>query len=223
MKSVVFSFKGSSFAHPHFRVLRNLDVKYFCKRYLKHIVFVLLLLVGLAVGAAFAGNADEQLINSLDFLFTTNISARLEQDTFGIFSACFASDFIFLILIFLLGLAPWGVPVMPFVILFKGFGTGITAGYLISIHSLAGVGFYLLILLPGTFLFCFALVLLAVNSFVFSVGMFKQIIGRSNQIVSMREPLKRYLSQSMSALIMTFLASIIDAALWVLFSGAFKF
>lgn len=223
MKSVVFSFKGSTFARPHLRVLRNLDFKYFCKRYIRHISFVLLLFVGLAVGAIFARNADEQLMNSLDFLFTTNISARLKQDAFEIFCACFASNFVFLLTMFLLGTAPWGIPVMPFVILFKGFGTGITAGYLISLHALAGVGFYLLILLPGTFLFCFALVLLSVNSLNFSARMFRQTISKENQTTTLREPLKRYLSQSMSALIMTFCAAIIDTALWVMFSGAFKF
>lgn len=67
MKGVVFSFKGSSFVRPHFRGLSKSDIKYFCKRYLKHCAFVLLLLVGLAVGAVFAGKADEQLMNSLDF------------------------------------------------------------------------------------------------------------------------------------------------------------
>lgn len=223
MKSVVFSFKGSSFASPRFKGFRNLDIKYFCRRYLKHIIFVMLLLVGLAVGAIFARNADKQLMNSLDFLFTTNISARLEQDAFGIFCACFASDFIFLLTIFLLGTAPWGIPVMPFIILFKGFGTGITAGYLISLHELAGVGFYLLILLPGTFLFCFALVLMSVNSLDFSTKMFRLVIGKVNQTTVLRVPLKVFLSKSMSALIMTFCAAIIDTALWVLFSGAFKF
>lgn len=223
MRSVVFSFKGSSFVRPHFHGLKNLDVKYFCKRYLKHIAFVLLLLVGLAVGAVFARNADEQLMNSLDFLFTTNISARLDQDAFGIFCACFASDFIFLFAIFLLGMAPWGIPVMPFVILFKGFGTGITAGYLVSLHALTGVGFYLLIILPGTFLFCFALVLMSVNSLNCSAKMFMQIIGKTNQITAFSGQIKRYLSRSMSSLIMTFCAAIIDTALWMMFSGAFKF
>lgn len=223
MKSVVFSFKGSSFARPHFKGIRNLDVKYFCKRYLKHIIFVILLLLGLAVGAVFARNADEQLMDSLDFLFTTNISARLEQDAFGNFCACFASDFIFLLTIFLLGSAPWGIPVMPFVVLFKGFGTGITAGYLISLHALAGVGFYLLIILPGTFLFCIALVLMCVNSFEFSARMFKQTIGSINRTTVLKGPLRIFLSRSMSALIMTFCAAIMDTALWVMFSGAFKF
>lgn len=223
MKSVVFSFKGSSFARPHFKGLRKSDIKYFCKRYLKHCVFVLLLLIGLAVGAVFAGKADEQLINSLDFLFTTNISARLEQDVFGTFCACFASDFIFLISIFLLGMAPWGIPVIPFVILFKGFGVGITAGYLISLHSLAGVGFYLLIILPGTFLFCFALILMSVHSFYFSTKMFRQLVGKANEFTVMSESLKKYMSQSMTVLIMTFFAAILDTVLWLMFSGAFKF
>ena len=67
------------------------------------------------------------------------------------FVACFASDFIFLAVVFLLGLAPWGIPFLPFVSAFKGFGTGLTAAYLIITYSLKGAGFYLLVVLPGTF------------------------------------------------------------------------
>lgn len=223
MKSVVFSFKGSSFSRPHFRGFGKLDIKYFCKRYLKHCVLVLLLLIGLAVGAVFAGKADEQLMNSLDFLFTTNITARLEQDVFATFCSCFASDFIFIFAIFLLGMAPWGIPVIPFIVLFKGFGIGITAGYLVSLHSLAGVGFYLLIILPGTFLFCFALILLSAHSIYFSSKMFRQLFGKANQSVFLSEPFKKYMSQAMTALIMTFCAAVLDTVLWSMFSGVFNF
>jgi hypothetical protein len=78
-------------------------------------------------------------------LFTTNLDARLGQNAVSTFCACFASDFIFLTVVFLLGLAPWGIPFLPFISAFKGFGTGLTAAYLIITYSLKGAGFICLL------------------------------------------------------------------------------
>lgn len=112
----------------------------------------------------------------LIFVFT-NLDARLSQNVINTFCACFASDFIFLFAVFLLGLTPWGIPVLPFIVFLKGFGTGITAGYLFSVHSLKGIVFYLFVLLPGTFLFCLALILFSSAAFTASGNMFWQIIA----------------------------------------------
>lgn len=223
MKSVVFSFKKSDFFRNRRFSLGKLDYRYFFKRYGLHTIVVVLLLAGLLFGAVYAKNADSQLLDSLDFLFTTNLDNRLEQNALGTFCACFASDFIFLSVIFILGLAPWGIPALPLVIFFKGFGTGITAGYLIYTYALKGAGFYLLILLPGTFLFCLALISISVCSYKFSKQMFSFVASRKSQEISVHSEAVRYCSSSMSALIMTFLAAILDAVLWTLFSGAFNF
>ncbi len=223
MKSVIFSFKQSGNKINRRPLLRLPDIKYFIRRYGKHMVFVLILLAGLAVGTVYARNADSQLLNSLDFLFTTNLDVRLEQNAAGTFCACFASDFIFLLAVFLCGFAPWGVIVLPLIVFFRGLGTGITAGYLISVYSLKGAGFYLLVLLPGTFVFCLALVIISVYSFGFSKRMFSFVISRSASAVAIYSDTIRYCSHSMSALIMTFCASLLDTALWTLFSGVFNF
>ena len=159
MKGVVFSFNKSHFGRRGIKRITVSDIRYFFKRYGVRAMFVLLLFAGLATGSVYAENADTSMLESLDFLFTTNLDARLTQNFAGTFCACLASDFIFLISVYLLGFAPWGIPFMLFVMFFKGFGTGLTAGYLFISESLAGIGFYLLILLPGTFLFCIALVL----------------------------------------------------------------
>ncbi len=225
MKGVVFSFKKSDFRKGKRRVkqITFSDIRYIAKRYGIRIIFVLLLFIGLAYGSAYAQNADTPMLNSLDFLFTTNLDARMTQNVVGIFCACFASDFIFLFTVFLLGLTPWGIPVMPFVILFKGFGTGITAGYLFLTNSLMGVGFYLLVLLPGTFLFCIALVMLSAHAFYFSKRMFLCMVGKELPKHPLRQGAISFCSRLMSSLIMTFCAALIDAVLWTLFAGAFNF
>lgn len=223
MKGVVFSFKKSDLGRKGIRRITLSDLRYFFKRYGVRTMFTAALLCGLAAGSIYAQNSDETLLNSLDFLFTTNLDARLAQNAAGTFCACFASDFIFLFSVFLLGLTPWGVFVTPFVVLFKGFGTGLTAGYLFMTAKLSGVGFYLLVLLPGTFLFCIALVLFCANSFLFSKRMFAVTFGKYLPQKPLRSGVTALCTRLMSALIMTFCAAIIDTALWTLFAGAFNF
>lgn len=223
MKSLVFSFKKTGLGRKGMLRITLSDLQYFFRRYGLRVMFTSVLLVGLVAGSVCAQNSGEALLNSLDFLFTTNLDARLAQNAAGTFCACFASDFIFLFSIFLLGLTPWGVFVMPFVVLFKGFGTGLTAGYLFAVQQLGGVGFYLLVLLPGTFLFCISLVMFSSNSFMFSKDMFVYTFGKYPPRQSMRSGATLLCSHLMASLIMTFCASLIDTALWTLFAGAFNF
>ncbi len=222
MKGLVFSLKKSGKRRAVNRLTFS-DLRYFIKRYGVTTFFVILLFIGLAFGAVYARNASAEFLNSLDFLFTTNLDARLLQNFASTFCACFASNFIFLISLYLLGLTPWGIAFMPFLILLKGFGTGLTAGYLFIENSLSGVGFYLLILLPGTFLFCISLVLFSASAFYFSKRMFFYIISKEAPKTSLKNGVITYSSRFMSSLIMTFLASVIDTALWTLFAGGFKF
>lgn len=222
MKSIVFSFKRPEH-HRKFRGRISVsDLRYYIRRYGLTAFFISLLMCGLGFGALYANNADLELFNSLDFLFTTNLDARLSQNAAGTFCACFASDFIFLFTVFLLGFAPWGIPFMLFAVFFKGFGTGLTAGYLFSAYSFKGAGFYLLILLPGTFVFCLALVMLSAVAFDFSKHSFLFIISKNAPVNSLRGLALGYCSRSMSLLLMTFGAGIIDTILWTLFSGAFS-
>ena len=223
MKGVVFSFKKSGFGRSSIKRISINDIRYFIRRYGIRAMFVFLLFAGLAIGSVYAKNADTSMLESLDFLFTTNLDARLTQNFAGTFCACLASDFIFLISVYLFGLAPWGIPFMLFIIFFKGFGTGLTAGYLFISKSLAGIGFYLLILLPGTFLFCIALVLFSSSAFNFSKRMFITLLSKDIPKKSLRSGTIAFSSRFMSSLIMTFCSAVLDTVLWTLFAGSFKF
>ncbi len=221
VKGIVFSFKKSHSTAKRLRFHMPDVVSAFRKSGVT-VMFVILLLSGLAFGAAYAHGADDSTLQSLDFLFTTNLDARMSKGALGIFSACFASDFIFVTAIYLFGLAPWGLPFQLFTVLFKGFGTGLTAAYLIIKNGLNGLGFYLLVLLPGTFLFCIALTGFSALAFPFSIRQFKQIVSKNPPDGVLREHFLRYSSRFVSALIMTFCASLLDTVLWTLFAEAFR-
>ncbi len=223
MKGIIFSFKKPESKSKRSGRVNLTYIKYVFKRYGIKLMFVILLFFGLAFGSVYAKNADSQFVSSLDFLFTTNFDVRLSQNFIGTFCACFASDFIFLFAIYLLGLSPWGVPIMALVVMFKGFGVGITAGYLFITNSLSGVGFYLLVLLPGTFLFCVALILFSNSAFVFSKQMFFATVSKKTPKTALRNGFLFLNSRFLTALIMTFCTSLLDTALWTLFAGSFKF
>lgn len=224
MKGFIFSLKRKTDLIRTGRFsLSPQDIKYYIKRYGVYALFILVLIVGLACGTVYAVSADNEMISSLDFLFFTNLDSRLTQNVISTFCACFASDFIFLFSIFLLGLTPWGIPVMPFIVLIRGFGTGITAGYLFSVHSLKGIVFYLFVLLPGTFLFCLALIIFAAAAFTSSGKMFFRILADKNGSGSSHSYISDFISKGISCLILAFLSAVLDAALWGVFAGNFNF
>lgn len=141
MKGVVLSIPNAG--------IKKTDVTYYLKRYGVLIFLGFALVIGMVFGSLSAGQADEQMVKSLDFLFITNFKARLEQTLFLTFAASLTSYFIFYLTQFLLGLTAWGTVIMPIVSFFKGFGTGLCAGYLCGAYGLQGLGFYLLMMLPG--------------------------------------------------------------------------
>lgn len=223
MKGIVFSFNRKKREKRNLPKISLPDLRYIFRRYGVTLVFLLLVLLGMVLGALYARSAQSDTLDSLDFLFTTNLDARLSQSPLGTFCACFASDFIFLISVYLFGIAPWGLPLELVTVLFKGFGIGITAAYLFISHGLSGVGFYLLVLLPGTFLFCIALAYFATSAFEFSKRMFIMTVSKNAPAVPLRGSLLHLSSRLLTALIITFAASLIDTFLWSMFAGAFKF
>lgn len=219
MKGIVFSFNGKKAKRSGRLSALGKQIKS-----LRHtLCFAAVLLAGLVCGTIYAHIAGSEFLKSLDFLFMTNLEARLAQSVFEAFCACFASDFLFLLLVYLFGLTPWGVPFVGLTVLLKGFGTGLTAGYLSMTYSLSGVGFYLLVLLPGTFLFCFFLAKFSASAFVCSRDLFCAVVRTDHCAPSPRELAFGLGARFLTALIAAFAASILDSVLWTLFAGTFKF
>ena len=125
--------------------------------------------------------------------------------------------------VYLLGAAAWGIPFIAALLCFKGFGTGVTAGWLCVTHGLSGAGFYLLVLLPGTFIFCAVLIGFSVRAFAFSKLVFRYSLSRQTPAETLRDELLRFSSRFISALIITCAAAMLDTLLWTLFAATFQF
>ncbi len=220
MRGFVFSFSRRRRRFPA-KATAVAELPRFIYRYSSAMLFTFMFAGGMLLGSLSAKNADPGLLDKMDFLFTTNLTTRLQQPVFATFAASFASNFIFLLFVFLCGLAPWGMVAVSAAPAFKGFGTGLSAGYLFITYGFKGVGFYLLVMLGGTFIFAFALILECIQAQNLSCKIAKCVFSRDAQCSSVSVYVRGYLVRSVYLLILTAAAALADMMLWTAFSGLF--
>lgn len=225
MRGIVFSLnkkdKNRGSAKSGKGRTRRLDFKYLLRRYGAVAFFTVILISGLTAGTVASGSFSDELMSRLDFLFTTNLPERLSNGAPGAFCASFASDFLFLLFSFLMGLSLWGIVFLPFAVFLKGFGVGVSAAYLFTDYSVSGLVFYLTVLLPGIFLFSMALVYQSSSSYYISKKILVTLFRKEEY--SIGYPLKIYFKKSLVYLLCALLASLLDMALWFTFAGLFSF
>jgi len=166
---------------------RDIDVKRYTEKYGLLVFLAAFLLFGVLYGSFTAKAADDQLLISLDFLFTTNLESRMTQSFMETFSSCFSSNFVFLLAVFLVGLSPWGMAVTPLIVAFKGFGIGLCAGYLYISFGFQGIGFYMLVLLTGLFIFSVAMLILSKHAISLSLKLMRQIFFDNSKLESYKK------------------------------------
>ncbi|MBQ1977144.1 MAG: hypothetical protein II225_00170 [Ruminococcus sp.] len=222
MRSIVFSFTRRR--RRHGRQKRDYSFEgasQFFRKYGSAVFFTFMFAGGMLMGSLSAGSADSLILEKLDFLFTTNLSTRLSQPAFSTFSASFASGFVFTFFVFLCGLSPWGMGVIWISPAFKGFGTGLSAGYLFVTYGFKGVGFYLLVILLGTFILSFALIIECIQASRLSLKIARFVFASGENIKPVSVSVRTYLFRSLYILVITAGSALADMLLWTLFSGLF--
>lgn len=185
-------------------------------------IFCMVLFTGIVCGAISGRNADSDMMKKLDFIFQTNYHVRCSQGILSAFVSSFGSSVIFLAVIFLLGLSLWGgffAWVIPF---FKGYGYGLSVGYLYSVYGFYGVGYNLLIILPGAFLS--ALVIAgaareAMRNSAKLTGFFIKSEVKDDLHIQMGQ----YMKMMLLMLGLCAVSGILDTVLGMCFSWIFKF
>ena len=217
MQGIVFTYRRKK-REKKPRERRRLNIKPIITKWGAVALFSVCLAAGLAVGCYSAGGLSERSLKSLDFLFTTNLPQRLEGGALNAFFAAFGSDFLFLLCAFLSGLCLWGVAAMPFIAFFKGYGVGVSAGYLLQSFGVKGIFFYITVLLPGIVMFSMALVYQLDGAFGIFRGMLAALFSKQAEF---RPSLAGYLKRGLKYLVITFSASLLDMILWTCLSGLF--
>ena len=192
---------------------------------LKNKIYSLLTLstiVGLIFGALSERLCCESVVSSLDILFDSNVKSRIEQPIFATFIISLTSSFIFIFTLILFGLSICGIVFIPLLPFIRGFGVGITAGYLYSTYYLKGILFNLIVLLPGIFLAMLAIILEAYESIIFSRLLFYNVFFK-NKDNDLNNGFKLYIKRSGFIFIISVLSSFIDVILSLLFLRYFTF
>lgn len=186
------------------------------------VLFSFVLIAGMILGAVFARHADLAALDRLDFLFYSNFKARAVQTFTSVFAASFASSFIFIFICFLCGLSMWGMFLIPAVLLFRGFGLGLTSGYLYAAYGLKGILFNFAVILPGAFVCCLALLLAAREGSLFSRRIASCATSSEKGTIS-EQKMKIYLLRFGAILALAFFAALIDVLFSTCFAGMFSF
>ena len=182
----------------------------------------LFLIAGLILGVIFIRNADYSLLKTLDFVFFSNVKARSALPVLSIFVASLASSFLFLLFCFLCGLSKWGAYCVPLAPLFRGFGMGITAGYLYAAYGFQGFLFHLAVILPGAFICLIAILIASRESMLFS----KKIhLGRKTeeQEAQPKNNVRHFFIRFSILTGILIIGALVDVLTTVCFSGLFVF
>lgn len=196
----------------------------FVKNNLSMCILFAFLMLGIVTGSVMSKDADAEMISGLDVLFNGNLSMRMGQSIVENFITSFTSYFIFVLMSFLLGLSLWGSAVIPFVVMLRGFGTGLSGGYLCARYGVLGFSFNAFVILPGVFVSSIALVLISREAISFSMGMISKFstlkfFTKYDKGIQM----KTFLVRTGMLIFLVVVASAIDVFLTKMFAGFFSF
>ncbi len=181
------------------------------------VLLALLFLAGMVGGTFYSRSTQLCTLSRLDFLFAGNFKARLTQPLVTVFAASFASAFLFVLVCFLFGLSMWGAFCIPVVPIFRGFGLGLTAGYLYSVYGGKGILFYFAVILPGAFLCCFSILAAALEGICYSRAL------ASHRMSQTGEGFRTYMLHFGLALALACASAGLDTLLTAVFGGCFSF
>lgn len=183
------------------------------------VLLSLLFLAGMALGALYARSAGFDVLDELDFLFSSNFRVRSSAPSYSVFLASFASSFLFLLLCFLCGLSMWGAFLIPLIPVFRGFGLGLTSGYLYAVYGGKGILFNLVVILPGAFFCCLSILLAAREGMRFS----RVVAGHGSGSGVNGAKIRLYSLHFGAYLGISFLSALCDLLFAVCFGGLFSF
>jgi len=135
----------------------------FLNSFKKNKVFYMIisfLALGIILGTFCVFNIDKNTSEKLYVLFSSNLKNRASKTLLDLFILSLSSSFLLLLVEFFLGLSIWGGFLVPFILFFRGFSIGYSAGYLCYSLGIKGLVFYSLVILPSCFISTFALLIL---------------------------------------------------------------
>ena len=182
----------------------------------------IVLLAGMICGCLSARTADENLLHQLETLFLSDVSTRSVQPMGVTFTASMASSFLFVLAAVMMGLSAWGIALVPVIPFFRGFGLGVSSGYLYAAFGLKGVWFYLAVMLPGVLLSSVSILLSCREAMRFSLRFTSSSFSFKREGKEVPD-LRLYFTRNGLSLAVSVAAALCDMVFTALFAGLFSF
>ncbi|MCD7826917.1 MAG: stage II sporulation protein M [Clostridiales bacterium] len=163
---------------------------------------------------------SEDISASLSELFYAYFSAGVSKKMYRIFLNSLTVNMIFLIISFFAGLNCFGMPVSVSIVIIRGLGMGMFAGYLYSNYTMSGVGYYLLTVFPGAVLSVSAMLAACNISCFLSIDILSGILNKKQNEANI---LGNYLKKFLFLTAAVVGASMVDCLLTKAFSYLFSF
>lgn len=198
-------------------IKNNLSFKKIVLKNLRFVIICAVFILSLILGAFSVSVCDDESFFGLAEHFD-NFLEFTEKSGFAEMLLYLSFGFSFLILInFVLGLCVIGTFFNPTIMFIYGFGAGAISSYIYCTYSLKGICYFILVLLPGIFLFSLNYILSFDFSFKFSLKLYKSITKN----ISQRFDLKLYLIRYIYFFILTFIIGLINSFFIKTFSPIF--
>ncbi len=173
------------------------------------ILFVIFV-IGFIFGCILIGFNQKETLSNLDELMQNFIQTRKEGKFLINFINSMTSTMVFILILFILGLLPFGQPFAFFIPLFHGLGLGLLISYLYFSKGLKGFLVYLFSFVPYEICFILILILGSKFSIRFSNENFKKLLVENYKKES-KLFFKLYLMQFLVLLVFQIIASFVDS------------
>jgi stage II sporulation protein M len=174
-------------------------------------LLVLLILIGVVIGALVAKNDGVQNQSSFSFFMQNAFSASTASKGFiSLLISAFFSSSILICCAFFLGLCAIGSPAIVLILVFKGAGIGLSIGYLYMQYGLKGVAISALCILPQAVLSSIAIIIACREGIRFSVQLASVVLPTGKQLQLWSNFLE-YCYKFVICFVIVFIASILDA------------
>ena len=174
--------------------------------------FILILfIIGFISGAFFLtiiGTEEKELVTSQITNFISNINNNTISNL-DMLKSSIISNYIYIILLWILGLSIIGVIINIFFIYLKGFILGFSLSSIILTYKVKGLLFCLIYIFPNELVKIFVILLLGVYSLTLSIDIVRELLKKKNS--ELRKVFKRYLSVLGISIILVGLSSLYEA------------
>lgn len=186
------------------------------------IVLALILVIGMIFGSVYARSAENTVLEKLDFIFFSNYKTRISQTLFTTFTASVASSFLFVLMSFLSGMSLWGSVLVPLLPFFRGFGLGLTSGYIYAFYGFKGILFNAVVILPSAFLSSVCVIAAARESIRYSVSLAAAERSGHSHNNDTDYTMRTYLNRYALLLILLVGSGVLDVICTACFAGIFS-